>query len=69
MRNLNSISENILKIQKKLCSYEIGSRNHTKYMKILSKHIKKNNMKNRVISNIKTIEVIKEIESKKLIVV
>ena len=69
MRNLNSISDNILKIQKKLCTFEVGSRNHTKYMKILAKHIKKNNMKNRVVSNIKTIEAIQDIEKRKLIAV
>ena len=56
-----SISDDILKIQKKLCSFEVGSRNYKKYQKILAKHIKKHNMKQRVTSNIKTIEVIKEL--------
>jgi len=56
-----SISEDILKIQKKLCTFEVNSRNYKKYQKILAKHIKKHNMKQRVSSNIKTIEVIKEL--------
>jgi len=56
-----SIPDDIIKIQKKLCLYKVGSRNYKKYAKILSKHIKKNNMKKRVISNIKTIEAIKKI--------
>ncbi len=57
----NSIPDNILKIQKKLCTFEKGSRNHKKYLKILAKHIKKHNMRKRVNSNIKTIEAIQEI--------
>lgn len=61
MKNVNAISENILKIQNKLCSYEIGSRNYKKYQKILAKHTKKHNMRQRLSSNIKTIEVIKEL--------
>ncbi|RXJ85592.1 hypothetical protein [Arcobacter sp. CECT 8985] len=56
-----SIPNNILKIQKKLCTFEKGSRNYIKYSKILEKHIKKNNMKRRVNSNIKTIEAIQNI--------
>ena len=52
------IPEDILKIQKKLCHFEKGSRNYKKYTKILAKHIKKYNMKNRIKSNIKTIEAI-----------
>ncbi len=52
------IPEDIIKIQKKLCSFKKGSRNYIKYTKILAKHIKKNNMKKRVQSNIKTIESI-----------
>ncbi|AXH10868.1 hypothetical protein CP960_09060 [Malaciobacter halophilus] len=56
-----SIPDNILKIQKKLCTFEKGSRNYVKYSKILEKHIKRNNMKRRVNSNIKTIEAIQEI--------
>ncbi|AXX93539.1 hypothetical protein CPU12_12855 [Malaciobacter molluscorum LMG 25693] len=56
-----SITDNILKIQKKLCTFEKGSRNYIKYSKILEKHIKKNNMKRRVNSNIKTIEAIQKI--------
>ena len=54
------IPRDILKIQKKLCEYEPGSRNYKKYKKILSKHIKIHNMKKRVNSNIKTIEQIQE---------
>lgn len=57
-----SIPTNILKIQKKLCEYEIGSRNYNKYKKILAKHIKRYSMKKRVNSNIKTIEQIKELD-------
>lgn len=59
VENANSISDDILKIQKKLCTFKVGSRNYKKYQKILAKHIKKHNMKRRVVSNIKTIEVIK----------
>jgi len=58
------IPEDILKIQKKLCSFKVGSKNYKKYAKILAKHIKKNNMKKRVNSNIKTIEAIKQISQK-----
>jgi len=58
------IPEDILKIQKKLCTFKVGSRNYKKYAKILSKHIKKYNMKKRVNSNIKTIEAIKQISQK-----
>ncbi|PPK60176.1 hypothetical protein [Malaciobacter marinus] len=65
MQSTNSIPENILKIQKKLCTFEKGSRNYKKYSKILQKHIKKNNMKKRVNSNIKTIEAIAKISSQK----
>jgi len=56
------IPENILKIQKKLCQYEVGSRNYNKYKKILAKHIKNHTMEKRVNSNIKTIEKIKELD-------
>lgn len=64
MNTYSPISEDILKIQKKLCSFEMGSRNYKKYQKILAKHIKKHTMKARVNSNIKTIEIIKTIEEK-----
>ncbi len=57
-----SISQDILKIQKKMCQFEIGSRNYKKYQKILTKHVKEHTMKARVNSNIKTIEVIKDLE-------
>ena len=60
----NSIPKDILKIQKKLCQFEINSRNYNKYKKILTKHIKIHSMKKRVTSNIKTIETIREFDSK-----
>ena len=59
----NSIPSDILKIQRKLATFEIGSRNYRKYQKILAKHIKNHNMKKRVNSNIKTIEVIEQIQN------
>lgn len=59
-----SIPEDILKIQKKLASFELGSRNYKKYTKILAKHIKTHTMKKRVNSHIKTIEKIEEIQKK-----
>ena len=55
------IPKDILKIQKKLATFEVGSRNYKKYEKILAKHIKKHNMKQRLHSNIKTIETIKKL--------
>jgi hypothetical protein len=58
----SSIPSDILKIQKILCKYEIGSRNYNKYKKILAKHIKIHTMEKRVNSNIKTIENIKELD-------
>ncbi len=64
MEQNRSIPDDILKIQKKLCTFKIGSRNYKKYAKILAKHIKKNNMRKRVTSNIKTIEVIQNISKK-----
>ncbi len=57
-----SVSEDILKIQKKLCSFQKGSRNYKKYEKIFAKHIKKRMMESRVNSNIKTINEIKKME-------
>ena len=66
MENINkSIPDDILKIQKKLSSYEIGSRNYKKYQKILAKHIRKFTMAKRVNSNIKTIETIETISKDK----
>ena len=62
MNENKSISQDILKIQKKMCEFEIGSRNYKKYQKILAKHVKRYTMKARVNSNIKTIEVIKDLE-------
>jgi len=61
--NNSSISNDILKIQKKLCEFKKDSRNYKKYQKILTKHIKKQMMKTRVNSNIKTIEVIKDLNN------
>ena len=58
----SSIPKDIIKIQKKLATFEIGSRNYRKYQKILAKHIKNHTMKKRVNSNIKTIEVIEKIK-------
>lgn len=57
----NNIPENIIKIQKKLATFEKGSRNYKKYTKILAKHIKKHSMRKRVTSHIKTIETIQKI--------
>ncbi|MBI3873933.1 MAG: hypothetical protein HY307_02840 [Arcobacter sp.] len=62
MNENKSISQDILKIQKKMCEFEIGSRNYKKYQKILTKNVKQYTMKARVNSNIKTIEVIKDLE-------
>ena len=58
----SSIPENIIKIQKKLASFEKDSRNYKKYTKILAKHIKSYTMRKRVNSHIKTIESIEKIE-------
>ena len=63
MKKESSIPSDILKIQKKLCEFEIDSRNYKKYKKILSKHVKRHAMKNRVNSNIKTIETIQKLEN------
>jgi len=61
MEDKSVIPKDILKIQKKLASFDKGSRNYKKYVKILRKHIKNHNMKKRVNSNIKTIDKIKKI--------
>lgn len=58
----NIIPEDIIKIQKKLSTFEKNSRNYKKYTKILAKHIKSHSMKIRVNSHIKTIESIHKIE-------
>ena len=63
MEITNSIPSDILKIQKKLCQYNVGSRNYKKYEKILAKHIKNHSMRKRVNSNIKTIEIVEDISS------
>ena len=60
----NTIPEDILKIQKKLATFEKDSRNYKKYTKILAKHIKAHTMQKRVNSNIKSIEVVENIEKK-----
>ncbi|MFA7090462.1 MAG: hypothetical protein WC149_01270 [Arcobacteraceae bacterium] len=60
----SSIPDDIIKIQKKLASFEADSRNYKKYTKILAKHIKQYTMKKRVTSHIKTIEKIEEIQKK-----
>lgn len=59
--NSNSISNNIIKIQKKLATFEKDSRNYKKYSKILRKHIKNNNMTNRIKSDINSIDHIKKL--------
>ena len=53
------IPDDILKIQKKLASFEKDSRNYKKYTKILAKHIKSHTMQQRVNSHIKVIETVK----------
>lgn len=53
------IPDDILKIQKKLASFEKDSRNYKKYTKILAKHIKTHTMRKRVKSHIKVIETVK----------
>lgn len=58
----NSIPEDIIKIQKKLSTFEKDSRNYKKYKKILGKHIKSFTMKKRVNAHIKTIETVENIE-------
>lgn len=63
MTNSN-IPQDILKIQKKLATFEKDSRNYKKYTKILAKHIKTHTMKKRVNSHIKSIEVVENIEKK-----
>lgn len=60
----NVIPTNIIKIQKKLASFEKDSRNYKKYIRILAKHIKKHSMKQRVNSHIKTIESVQIISAK-----
>ena len=54
-----TIPDDILKIQKKLISFEKNSRNYKKYTKILAKHIKTHTMRKRVNSHIKVIETVK----------
>ena len=52
------IPDDILKIQKKLASFEKDSRNYKKYTKILAKHIKTHTMQKRVKSHIKVNETV-----------
>ena len=54
----NIIPQDIIKIQKKLASFEKDSRNYKKYTKILAKHIKTHTMQKRVKSHIKVIETV-----------
>ena len=61
MQTNSSIPDDILKIQKKLSTLQINSKQYKKYSKILAKHIKTHTMKKRVNSNIKTIEAIQKI--------
>ena len=56
---ISKIPQDILKIQKKLASFEKDSRNYKKYTKILAKHIKTHTMIKRVNSHIKVIETVK----------
>jgi len=58
------IPQDILKIQQKLSTFEIGSRNYRKYQKILQKHIKKYMMKQRTNSYIKSIEFLENLIKK-----
>lgn len=60
-----TISQDILKIQKKLSTFEKDSRNYKKYTKILGKHIKSFTMKQRVKSPIKTIETVENMATEK----
>ncbi|MDX4038269.1 hypothetical protein [Aliarcobacter skirrowii] len=55
------IPDDILKIQKKLASFEKDSRNYKKYTKILAKHIKSHTMQQRVKAHIKAIETIQNL--------
>jgi len=57
----NPIPQDIIKIQKKLASFEKNSRNYNKYTKILAKHVKTFTMKKRVNAHIKTIESIEKL--------
>ncbi len=61
MKENSSIPDDILKIQKKLATFEKGSRNYNKYVKILRKHIKNHTMQKRVQSNINTIEQVQKL--------
>lgn len=57
-----TIPDNIIKIQKKLSTFEKDSRNYKKYKKILGKHIKSFTMKKRVNAHIKTIETVENMK-------
>ncbi len=63
--SIETIPSDIIKIQKKLATFEVNSRNYKKYTKILAKHIKQYTMKKRVNAHIKTIEEIQRIEESK----
>ncbi|MFA7085597.1 MAG: hypothetical protein WC145_02910 [Aliarcobacter sp.] len=57
------IPDDILKIQKKLASFEKDSRNYKKYTKILAKHIKTHTMQKRVKAHIKSIETVENLNN------
>ena len=59
-----SIPQDIIKIQKKLASFEKDSRNYKKYTKILAKHIKSHTMQQRVKAHIKVIQTIQNLNKK-----
>jgi len=63
MKHSYKLPLDILKIQKKLSSFQKDSRNYKKYKKILAKHVKNYTMKQRVNSNIKTIENLEKISN------
>jgi len=57
----SSIPKDILKIQKKLCEYEVGSRSYKKYVKILAKHVKHYLQKQPLEEDRLTIEQVKKL--------
>ena len=61
---ISKIPQDILKIQKKLASFEKDSRNYKKYTKILAKHIKTHTMRKRVNAHIKAIKIIQDLNEK-----
>lgn len=63
MENNNVVPDDIIKIQKKIATFEKGSRNYNKYIKILRKRVKNHLIRNRTNSNINTIEEIKKMSN------